>query len=127
METAVLSSSRLSSAAAPLPAARTGSWRCQCDPLSSSPRRLSDLGRMYGYNPSPPKLEGIRRPTSKTALLQSRRHSLAPQPATDVSSDPSGFGHGLEGVGLALLQLQTGLVKALTLPLGCFCATFIPS
>ncbi|XP_015740196.1 histone-lysine N-methyltransferase SETDB1 isoform X4 [Coturnix japonica] len=35
---------------------------------------LSDMGRMYGYNPSPPKLEGVRRPTSKTALLQSRRH-----------------------------------------------------
>ncbi|NXH10170.1 SETB1 methyltransferase, partial [Bucco capensis] len=44
---------------------------------------LSDLGRMYGYNPSPPKLEGIRRPMSKTALLQSRRHSLAPQPTTE--------------------------------------------
>lgn len=57
---------------------------------------------MYGYNPSPPKLEGIRRPTSKTALLQSRRHSLAPQPTTDVSGDPSGFRHGLEGADLAL-------------------------
>ncbi|NXI43247.1 SETB1 methyltransferase, partial [Galbula dea] len=44
---------------------------------------LSDLGRMYGYNPSPPKLEGIQRPMSKTALLQSRRHSLAPQPTTE--------------------------------------------
>ncbi|XP_072214766.1 histone-lysine N-methyltransferase SETDB1 isoform X2 [Excalfactoria chinensis] len=42
---------------------------------SCRPSRLSDLGRMYGYNPSPPKLEGVRRPTSKTALLQSRRHS----------------------------------------------------
>ncbi|KAM9368513.1 histone-lysine N-methyltransferase SETDB1 [Phaethornis superciliosus] len=41
---------------------------------------LRDLGRLYGYNPSPPKLEGIRRPTSRTALLQSRRHSLATQP-----------------------------------------------
>ncbi|NXV70868.1 SETB1 methyltransferase, partial [Atlantisia rogersi] len=57
--------------------------RRDCDPLSTSPHRLSDLGRMYGYNPSPPKLEGIRRPTSKTALLQSRRHSLAQQPTTD--------------------------------------------
>ncbi|XP_051496934.1 histone-lysine N-methyltransferase SETDB1 isoform X1 [Apus apus] len=44
---------------------------------------LSTLGRMYGYNPSPPKLEGIRRPTSRTALLQSRRHSLPPQPTAD--------------------------------------------
>ncbi|XP_053906793.1 histone-lysine N-methyltransferase SETDB1 isoform X1 [Cuculus canorus] len=44
---------------------------------------LSELGRMYGYNPSPPKLDGIRRPTSKTALLQSRRQSLTPQPTTD--------------------------------------------
>ncbi|NXT17458.1 SETB1 methyltransferase, partial [Syrrhaptes paradoxus] len=45
--------------------------------------RLGDLGRMYGYNPSPPKLEGIRRPVSKTALLQTRRHSLAPQPTAE--------------------------------------------
>ncbi|XP_030329576.1 histone-lysine N-methyltransferase SETDB1-like [Strigops habroptila] len=45
---------------------------------------------MYGYNPSPPKLEGIRRPTSKTALLQSKRLSLAPQPATDVHSGAGG-------------------------------------
>uniref|UniRef100_A0A8D0KZ29 SET domain bifurcated histone lysine methyltransferase 1 n=1 Tax=Strix occidentalis caurina TaxID=311401 RepID=A0A8D0KZ29_STROC len=44
---------------------------------------LSDFRRMYGYNPSPPKLEGVRRPTSKTALLQSRRHSLALQPPTE--------------------------------------------
>ncbi|XP_030329759.1 histone-lysine N-methyltransferase SETDB1 isoform X3 [Strigops habroptila] len=51
---------------------------------------LAELGRMYGYNPSPPKLEGIRRPTSKTALLQSKRLSLAPQPATDVHSGAGG-------------------------------------
>ncbi|NWU92916.1 SETB1 methyltransferase, partial [Upupa epops] len=44
---------------------------------------LSDVGRMYGYNPSPPKLEGIRRPRSKTALLQSRRHLLIPQATTE--------------------------------------------
>ncbi|XP_065516364.1 histone-lysine N-methyltransferase SETDB1 isoform X1 [Lathamus discolor] len=50
---------------------------------------LGDLGRMYGYNPSPPKLEGIRRPTSRTALLQSKRLSGTPQPTTDV---PSGAG-----------------------------------
>lgn len=53
--------------------------------LLSSPRRLSDLGRLYGYNPSPPKLEGLRRPTSKTALLQSRRHSGPLQPPAEVS------------------------------------------
>ncbi|XP_033927186.1 LOW QUALITY PROTEIN: histone-lysine N-methyltransferase SETDB1 [Melopsittacus undulatus] len=45
---------------------------------------LGDLGRMYGYNPSPPKLEGIRRPTSRTALLQSKRLSSTPQPSTAV-------------------------------------------
>ncbi|NWX11065.1 SETB1 methyltransferase, partial [Caloenas nicobarica] len=44
---------------------------------------LSDLGRMYGYNPSPPRLEGIQRPPSKTAQLQSRRHSLPPPPSAD--------------------------------------------
>uniref|UniRef100_G1MQP3 SET domain bifurcated histone lysine methyltransferase 1 n=1 Tax=Meleagris gallopavo TaxID=9103 RepID=G1MQP3_MELGA len=47
---------------------------CRADPA------LSDLGRLYGYNPSPPKLDGVRRPTSKTALLQSRRHSGPLQP-----------------------------------------------
>lgn len=69
---------------------------------SSHLHRLSDLGRMYGYNPSPPKLEGIRRPTSKTALLQSRRHSVPLQPTTEVSTDPSSFRHGLQGVSLVL-------------------------
>ncbi|KAM8794504.1 histone-lysine N-methyltransferase SETDB1 [Eudromia elegans] len=44
---------------------------------------LSDLGRLYGYNPSPPKLEGVRRPASRTALLQSRRHAGPPPPPTD--------------------------------------------
>ncbi|XP_071656495.1 histone-lysine N-methyltransferase SETDB1 isoform X2 [Patagioenas fasciata] len=44
---------------------------------------LSELGRMYGYNPSPPKLEGIQRPPSKTAQLQSRRHALPPPPRAD--------------------------------------------
>lgn len=48
--------------------------------------RLSELGRMYGYNPSPPKLEGIQRPPSKTAQLQSRRHSLPAPPGADVSA-----------------------------------------
>ncbi|NWH71423.1 SETB1 methyltransferase, partial [Piaya cayana] len=52
-------------------------------PSSPRPRRLGELGRMYGYNPTPPKLDGIRRPTSKTALLQSRRQSLTPQPPAD--------------------------------------------
>ncbi|NWT20992.1 SETB1 methyltransferase, partial [Vireo altiloquus] len=43
------------------------------------------LGRRYGYNPCPPKLEGIRRPLSGTVLLQSRRRSLAlPPPSEDV-------------------------------------------
>ncbi|NXM23632.1 SETB1 methyltransferase, partial [Oxyruncus cristatus] len=40
-------------------------------------------GRRYGYNPCPPKLEGIRRPLSRTALLQSRRRSLPLQPPSE--------------------------------------------
>ncbi|XP_039943961.1 histone-lysine N-methyltransferase SETDB1 isoform X1 [Hirundo rustica] len=46
---------------------------------------LSSLGRRYGYNPCPPKLDGIRRPVGGTVLLQSRRRSLAlPPPLEDV-------------------------------------------
>ncbi|NXC41816.1 SETB1 methyltransferase, partial [Penelope pileata] len=63
---------------------------------------LTDLGRLYGYNPTPPKLEGIRRPMSKTALLQSRRHSGTLQPPAEISTDPSGFRHGLQGDVLTL-------------------------
>ncbi|XP_039566081.1 histone-lysine N-methyltransferase SETDB1 isoform X2 [Passer montanus] len=44
---------------------------------------LSSLGRRYGYNPCPPRLEGIRRPLSGTVLLQSRRRSLAPAPTSE--------------------------------------------
>ncbi|NWX32611.1 SETB1 methyltransferase, partial [Notiomystis cincta] len=44
---------------------------------------LLHLGRRYGYNPCPPKLEGIRRPVSGTVLLQSRRRSLAPPPPSE--------------------------------------------
>ncbi|NXC90129.1 SETB1 methyltransferase, partial [Cercotrichas coryphoeus] len=44
---------------------------------------LSSLGRRYGYNPCPPKLEGIRRPVSGTLLLQNRRQSLAPAPPSE--------------------------------------------
>ncbi|NWW74224.1 SETB1 methyltransferase, partial [Climacteris rufus] len=44
---------------------------------------VSSLGRRYGYNPCPPKLEGIRRPVSGTVLLHSRRRSLAPPPPSD--------------------------------------------
>ncbi|NXQ33729.1 SETB1 methyltransferase, partial [Alaudala cheleensis] len=44
--------------------------------LLSCPHRLGTLGRRYGYNPCPPKLDGIRRPVSGSALLQSRRRSL---------------------------------------------------
>ncbi|NWU06309.1 SETB1 methyltransferase, partial [Cephalopterus ornatus] len=40
-------------------------------------------GRRYGYNPCLPKLEGIRRPVSRTALLQSRRRSLTLQPHSE--------------------------------------------
>ncbi|XP_068031016.1 histone-lysine N-methyltransferase SETDB1 isoform X1 [Anomalospiza imberbis] len=48
---------------------------------------LSSLGRRYGYNPCPPRLEGIHRPVSGTVLLQSRRQSLAP-PSSEVSRTP---------------------------------------
>ncbi|NWY64558.1 SETB1 methyltransferase, partial [Erithacus rubecula] len=44
---------------------------------------LSSLGRRYGYNPCPPKLEGIRRPISGTLLLQNRRQGLAPAPPSE--------------------------------------------
>ncbi|NXR34287.1 SETB1 methyltransferase, partial [Zosterops hypoxanthus] len=54
---------------------------CSCP----KPHRLSSLGRRYGYNPCPPKLDGIRRPMSGTMLLQSRRQSLPlPPPLEDV-------------------------------------------
>ncbi|NXK70357.1 SETB1 methyltransferase, partial [Sylvietta virens] len=53
--------------------------------LVLTPHRLSNLERRYGYNPCPPKLDGIRRPVSGTVLLQSRRRSLAlPPPLEDV-------------------------------------------
>ncbi|NXY12145.1 SETB1 methyltransferase, partial [Pteruthius melanotis] len=41
------------------------------------------LARRYGYNPCPPKLEGIRRPLSGAVLLHSRRRSLAPPPPSE--------------------------------------------
>nr|XP_030147085.3 histone-lysine N-methyltransferase SETDB1 isoform X3 [Taeniopygia guttata] len=44
---------------------------------------LSSLGRRYGYNPCPPRLEGIRRPVSGTVLLQSCRRSLALPPSSE--------------------------------------------
>ncbi|NXD31166.1 SETB1 methyltransferase, partial [Spelaeornis formosus] len=60
-------------------------WESRRDPLSPRPHRLSSLARRYGYNPCPPKLEGIRRPLSGSLLLQSRRQSLAlPSPSEDV-------------------------------------------
>ncbi|XP_075763582.1 histone-lysine N-methyltransferase SETDB1 isoform X3 [Pelodiscus sinensis] len=42
-----------------------------------------ETGKVYGYNPSPMKLEGIRRPPSKTTVHQSRRLLAPPQQATD--------------------------------------------
>ncbi|NXS78416.1 SETB1 methyltransferase, partial [Erpornis zantholeuca] len=44
---------------------------------------LGNLGRRYGYNPCPPKLEGIRRPLSGTVLLQNRRRALALPPPSE--------------------------------------------
>ncbi|KAM4690789.1 histone-lysine N-methyltransferase SETDB1 [Rhinophrynus dorsalis] len=38
--------------------------------------------RMYGYNPTPSKVQGVRRPVSKTAMHQMRRHSNT-APAND--------------------------------------------
>ncbi|NXS26583.1 SETB1 methyltransferase, partial [Pomatostomus ruficeps] len=58
---------------------------------SSKTHGLSSLGRRYGYNPCPPKLEGIRRPMSGTVLLQSRRRTLSlPRSAEDVLTVSSG-------------------------------------
>ncbi|XP_061462024.1 histone-lysine N-methyltransferase SETDB1 isoform X2 [Rhineura floridana] len=46
---------------------------------------VSNLGRLYGYNPNPPLPEGVRRPLSKTAMLQNRRQTEPHQgPADDV-------------------------------------------
>nr|XP_034953608.1 histone-lysine N-methyltransferase SETDB1 isoform X2 [Zootoca vivipara] len=51
----------------------------------SKPLLAPSAGRLYGYNPNPPLPEGVRRPVSKTALLQSRRHTETSQvPAGDV-------------------------------------------
>ncbi|XP_055521844.1 LOW QUALITY PROTEIN: histone-lysine N-methyltransferase SETDB1-like, partial [Leucoraja erinacea] len=42
---------------------------------------FNNSARNFGYNPRPPRSEGIRRPVSKTTLLQARRNS-APQPVS---------------------------------------------
>ncbi|XP_030043724.1 histone-lysine N-methyltransferase SETDB1 isoform X2 [Microcaecilia unicolor] len=44
---------------------------------------IGESGRLYGYNPSPSKPEGIRRPPSKTSMHQIRRHSAPAQTTTD--------------------------------------------
>uniref|UniRef100_H9GIB6 SET domain bifurcated histone lysine methyltransferase 1 n=1 Tax=Anolis carolinensis TaxID=28377 RepID=H9GIB6_ANOCA len=57
--------------------------------------------RHYGYNPNPAVPEGVRRPVSKTALLQSRKQP-EPQPgdvlmlssSTDSDGDNNGKGKG---------------------------------
>ncbi|XP_053134060.1 histone-lysine N-methyltransferase SETDB1 isoform X2 [Hemicordylus capensis] len=47
------------------------------------PTPTGSAGKVYGYNPNPAIPEGIRRPLSKTAMLQSRRQLDAPQGSTD--------------------------------------------
>ncbi|XP_060057717.1 histone-lysine N-methyltransferase SETDB1 isoform X3 [Erinaceus europaeus] len=44
---------------------------------------VTESSRNYGYNPSPMKLEGLRRPPSKTSMHQSRRLMASAQSATD--------------------------------------------
>lgn len=53
--------------------------------MSSSPIRVTESSRNYGYNPSPVKPEGLRRPPSKTSMHQSRRLMASAQPNPDVS------------------------------------------
>ncbi|XP_063803114.1 histone-lysine N-methyltransferase SETDB1 isoform X2 [Pseudophryne corroboree] len=59
--------------------------------------RLGESGRLYGYNPSPAKPQGLKRPVSKTAMHQIRRQSLA-QTSDEVltlsSSSGSEVGNG---------------------------------
>ncbi|XP_004588922.2 histone-lysine N-methyltransferase SETDB1 isoform X2 [Ochotona princeps] len=44
---------------------------------------ITESSRNYGYNPSPVKPEGLRRPPSKTSLHQSRRLAASAQPGAD--------------------------------------------
>ena len=53
--------------------------------MSSSPVRVTESSRNYGYNPSPVKPEGLRRPPSKTSMHQSRRLVASAQANPDVS------------------------------------------
>uniref|UniRef100_A0A8C5X2A4 Histone-lysine N-methyltransferase SETDB1 n=1 Tax=Malurus cyaneus samueli TaxID=2593467 RepID=A0A8C5X2A4_9PASS len=62
---------------------------------------LSSLGRRYGYNPCPPKLEGIRRPMSGMALLQSRRRSSCSCPQDVLTLSSSTDSDGENGRALA--------------------------
>ena len=53
--------------------------------MSSSPIRVTESSRNYGYNPCPVKAEGLRRPPSKTSMHQSRRLMASAQSNPDVS------------------------------------------
>ena len=53
--------------------------------MSSSPIRVTESSRNYGYNPSPVKPEGLRRPPSKTSMHQSRRLMASAQPNRQAS------------------------------------------
>ncbi|XP_075463680.1 histone-lysine N-methyltransferase SETDB1 isoform X3 [Ascaphus truei] len=60
--------------------------------------RFGDGSRVYGYNPSPAKPQGIRRPISKTSMHQIRRLSAPAQAHDEVltlsSSSDSEMGSG---------------------------------
>ncbi|XP_019412444.1 PREDICTED: histone-lysine N-methyltransferase SETDB1 [Crocodylus porosus] len=60
-----------------------GQKKEESEEANKFPLLSETTGRLYGYNPSPPKLEGVRRPLSKTTLHQSRRQSAPLQPSTD--------------------------------------------
>lgn len=53
--------------------------------IPAPPIRVTESSRNYGYNPSPVKLEGLRRPPSKTSMHQSRRLMASAQSNPDVS------------------------------------------
>uniref|UniRef100_A0A8C0KPT3 Histone-lysine N-methyltransferase SETDB1 n=1 Tax=Canis lupus dingo TaxID=286419 RepID=A0A8C0KPT3_CANLU len=60
---------------------RAGGGRGEAEKASTS--GLTESSRNYGYNPSPMKLEGLRRPPSKTSMHQSRRLMASAQSNTD--------------------------------------------
>ncbi|XP_028911602.1 histone-lysine N-methyltransferase SETDB1 isoform X1 [Ornithorhynchus anatinus] len=60
----------------------------------------TETGRVYGYNPSPSKVEGIRRPPSKTSMRQARRQA-GNEDVLTLSSSTESEGESKPGLGQA--------------------------